>query len=311
MPYDPTKRGYAYVDGELPVRQRQSGATRTAQVLPRKEYNPAELARQARHQAREEARQRNRPAAHTTAGIPEEDYEEYDPADIDGNGDVWPPRMPTSTRRYATNLPQGNAQYQFHPDQVQHIPRRKSATAQAATQGQRVVYTNDIAEQEIETERPRPKPRKGHTRVRFHPLVWLGLGMIVMFFLWVGISYVSAWGKTTIDDWQYSRPRTYQTDRAVGHSDSATNPTHFIAVNLNRHIIVIELPGGDSSKARIYNITTLFGNGQELTPVTLSFKDVNNDGLLDMEVHIQEQTIVFINENGQFRPLKPTEHVHL
>src|SRR5713226_8998041 len=311
MPYDPTKRGYAYGDGELPVRQRQSGATRTAQVLPRKEYNPAELARQARHQAREEARQRNRPAAHTTAGIPEEDYEEYDPADIDGNGDVWPPRMPTSTRRYATNLPQGNAHYQFHPDQVQHIPRRKSATAQAATQGQRVVYTNDIAEQEIETERPRPKPRKGHTRVRFHTLVWLGLGIILMFFLWVGISYVSAWGKTTIDDWQYSRPRTYQTDRAVGHSDSATNPTHFIAVNLNRHIIVIELPGGDSSKARIYNITTLVGNGQDLTPVTLSFKDVNGDGMLDMEVHIQSQTIVFINENSQFRPLKPTEHIHL
>jgi len=135
--------------------------------------------------------------------------------------------------------------------------------------------------------------------------------MIVMFFLWVGISYASAWGKTTIDDWQYSRPRTYQTDRAVGHSDSATNPTHFIAVNLNRHIIVIELPGGDSSKARIYNITTLFGDGQDLTPVTLSFKDVNGDGLLDMEIHIQDQTVVYINQNGQFRPLKAGEHVSL
>ena len=135
--------------------------------------------------------------------------------------------------------------------------------------------------------------------------------MIVMFFLWVGISYVSAWGKTTIDDWQYSRPRTYQTDRAVGHSDSATNPTHFIAVNLNRHIIVIELPGGDSSKARIYNITTLFGDSQDLTPVTLTFKDVNGDGLLDMEIHIQDQTVVYINQNGQFRPLKAGEHVSL
>ncbi len=275
MPYDPTQRGYSYVDGELPIKQRQPGTTRTAQVLPRKNYDSAELARQARHQAREEARQRNRPAAHTNAGIPTNDV-----------------------------------QYQFHPDQVQHIPRRKSATAQAATQGQRVVYTNDIDEDE-ETERPRPRPRKGHTRVHFHPLVWLGAGMIVMFFLWVGISFVSTWGKTTLDDWHYTRPRTFQIDTVVGHGDSATNPTHFIAVNLNRHIIVIELPGGDSSKARIYNITTLFGDGQDLTPVTLTFKDVNNDGLLDMEIHIQDQTVVYINQNGQFRPLKPGEHVSL
>src|SRR5260370_34047825 len=104
MPYDPTKRGYAYIDGELPNRQRQPGTTRTAQVLPRKNYDNAELARQARHQAREEARQRSRPAAHTNAGIPN-DYEEDDLADIDGNDDVWPLSMPTITRSYATNLP--------------------------------------------------------------------------------------------------------------------------------------------------------------------------------------------------------------
>src|SRR5260370_18147444 len=231
MPYDPTQRGYSYVDGELPIKQRQPGTTRTAQVLPRKNYDSAELARQARHQAREEARQRNRPAAHTNAGIPTNDYEEDDLADIDGNGDVWPPRMPTSTRRYATNLPQGNVQYQFHPDQVQHIPRRKSATAQAATQGQRVVYTNDIDEDE-ETERPRPRPRKGHTRVHFHPLVWLGAGMIVMFFLWVGISFVSTLGKTTLDDWHYTRPRTFQIYTVVGHVYTATNPIHFHTLTL-------------------------------------------------------------------------------
>ena len=135
--------------------------------------------------------------------------------------------------------------------------------------------------------------------------------MIVMFFLWVGISYVSTWGKTTLDDWHYTRPRTFQIDEVVGHSDSAANPTHFIAVNLNRHILVIEIPGGDASKARIYPITTLFGDGQELTPVTLTFKDVNGDGKPDMLIHIQDQTIAFINDNGQFRPQKPSEKIHL
>jgi hypothetical protein len=135
--------------------------------------------------------------------------------------------------------------------------------------------------------------------------------MVFMLALVVCGNAVVSWWTIHLDDSTYGRPRTFQIDAVVGHNDSAENPSHFEAINLNRHIIVIELPGGDSSKARIYNITTLFGNGQELTPVTLSFKDVNNDGLLDMEVHIQGQTIVFINENGQFRPLKPTEHVHL
>ncbi len=76
-------------------------------------------------------------------------------------------------------------------------------------------------------------------------------------------------------------------------------------------MIVIELPGSDPTKARIYPVTTLFGDGQGLTPVTISFKDVDGDGLLDMEIHIQDQTLVMINTNGSFRPLKAGEKVHL
>jgi hypothetical protein len=172
------------------------------------------------------------------------------------------------------------------------------------------VDTDDIEEDEQVTQRPRP-PKRGHTRIRFHPLVYLGAGMIVMGFLWIGLTYLFAWGQTTLNDWHYSRPRTYQTDTVVGHGDSASNPSHFIAVNLNRHVLVIEVPGGDPSRARIYPITTLFGDGQDLTPVTLTFKDVNGKGLLDMEIHIQDQTLVMINEGGGFRPLKPGEKVHL
>jgi hypothetical protein len=58
-------------------------------------------------------------------------------------------------------------------------------------------------------------------------------------------------------------------------------------------------------------VTTLYGDGQDLTPVTFSFKDVNGDGLLDMEIRIQDQSIVLINENGGFRPHKPGEHLTL
>jgi len=38
----------------------------------------------------------------------------------------------------------------------------------------------------------------------------------------------------------------------VGHNDSEAHPSHFIAINVDRHVDVIEFPGGDASKARIY-----------------------------------------------------------
>jgi len=138
-----------------------------------------------------------------------------------------------------------------------------------------------------------------------------GIGMLAMLTLWVLGSMLVNWWTVTQDDWHYGRPRTYQIDAVVGHNDSATNPSHFIALNLNRHVVIIELPGGDASKARIYNGLPLLGNGQELAPVTLSFKDVNGDGLPDMLVHGQDQTFVLINDHGQFRPGRPGEHVVL
>ena len=310
MPFDPARRGYAYIDGELPTRSKRPGTARTAQVLPRKNYDTAELARQARHQAREEARRRSKTTSKATP-----DEEEDNEEDIDGNGDVWPPQVTTrSAIRYNTPpegvYPEGEYQIgnqRFHVQyQYAKVPPRAHAQPQLPPAPQQQTYADVI--DELETVRP-PKRRRGG--VHLHWLAILGIGMVFMLALVVCGNAVISWWTIHQDDSTYGRPRTFQIDAVVGHNDSADNPSHFEAINLNRHIIVIELPGGDSSKSRIYNITTLFGNGQELTPVTLSFKDVNNDGLLDMEVHIQGQTIVFINENGQFRPLKPTEHVHL
>jgi hypothetical protein len=103
------------------------------------------------------------------------------------------------------------------------------------------------------------------------------------------------------DDWHYGRPRTTQYDAVVGHNaDSAANPSHFIALNLNRKVIVIELPAGDPAQAHIYLGPTLLGDGQDLTPVTLSFEDRNGDGRPDLNIHIGNQVIVFMNNGKQF-----------
>ena len=75
-------------------------------------------------------------------------------------------------------------------------------------------------------------------------------------------------------------------------------------MNLNRHVLIIELPGGNATKARIFSGPILIGQGQDLAPVTLSFQDVNGDGSLDMIINVQDAHFVYINDKGTFRPAK-------
>ncbi len=131
--------------------------------------------------------------------------------------------------------------------------------------------------------------------------------MLAMLALWLGGALLITWWNTNQDDIHYGRPRTYQTDFVVGHSDGSDKPSHFIAINYHRHVEIIEFPGGDTSKARIYQGPDLYGDGQDLAVVTLTFTDVNGDGKVDMIINVGSAHIVFINDNGQFRAQKPGE----
>jgi len=224
---------------------------------------------------------------------------QYDAEEV-GCDDVWPTRLPTSTRRYAS------------------VPNQQVATGQGLRK--RVVNVYDLPSNipprrsrrtetdEVDPTIPRGQPaqRRSHT----HWLLYVGVGMIVTLALWMLGSMLIHWWNAVQDDWHYGYPRTFQIDVRVGHNDDVA-ASHFIAENLNRHIVIIEFPGGDPTKAKDYVGPTLFGDGQDVTPVTLSFKDVNGDGKLDMIVHIQDQTFVFLNDGVQFRPLKPGEHIIL
>lgn len=161
---------------------------------------------------------------------------------------------------------------------------------------------------------PRMKRRRLRRR---HPLLYLGIGMIAMLALWTLLTMAISWWNTTWDDLHYGRPRTFQTDAVVGHNDSSSNPSHFIALNLHGRIEIIEFPGGDASKARIYIGPQLYGAGSDLAPVILSFVDVNGNHLPDMVVHFHyngwlgfsdsEQELVYINDRGGFRSATPDE----
>jgi hypothetical protein len=147
-------------------------------------------------------------------------------------------------------------------------------------------------------ERTRVLPQRRFDAGRFVTII--GLCMIVMLLGFMALSWLGSWWTTQTNDWTYGRPRTAQYDVVVGHNDNATHKTHFIVENLNRHVVIIEIPGGDTSKSVIYSGPTLVGDGQDLTPVTLTFDDVNGDGKPDMQLHILDQVIVYLNDGKRF-----------
>jgi hypothetical protein len=175
------------------------------------------------------------------------------------------PRMPTSTRRYYDT--RGN-------EVIQQGNRRL------------VIHYDE------------PPPKKH----RVHWMLILGIGMMLMLWLYIGFSWAANWWTNRQLDATYGFPRTYQVDAVVGHSDSVAHPSHFIFLNLNGHIEIIELPGGDATNAKIYIGPTLFSDNAPFVPVTGEFRNVG--GKEEMIIHIQDQHIIYVSNGTKF-VLKP------
>src|SRR5581483_3931739 len=88
-------------------------------------------------------------------------------------------------------------------------------------------------------------------------LTTMGIGMLVMLAVWLLLMSVSSWWQGAQDDWQYGRPRTSQYDVNVGHG----GVSHFIAVNLQGHILVTEFQISNPTNSKLYVGPTLLGAG--------------------------------------------------
>ena len=228
-----------------------------------------------------------------------------------------PPFPPITKRRSATAEELATRQTQDYPPasphRVGHTPGLHGEDAPYLSQ-QIIRPGKRRTVEEVERDYPDDPPRRRTTvvvrapakptqrlkRTRFHWSVFVGLGLFAMILGWLSFSALSSWWSVTQDDWHYGRPRTYQTDAVVGHEDSPSHPSHFNALNLNGKISVIEIPGGDTAHSQIYNAPTLFGAGQDLVPVTLSFEDCNGDGKPDLNIHIQgSDKIICLVNNGK------------
>jgi hypothetical protein len=136
-------------------------------------------------------------------------------------------------------------------------------------------------------------------------LVPIGVGMLLMLSIVIAGSGLVGWVQTSWDDLHYGRPRTFQMDAFVGHETGST-PSHFIAVNLQGQIDIIELPGGDAAHARMYVGPRIYGPGAELVPVTLRFVEGAQPHHPDMLILFQNTQVVFHNAGGTFAPAPHT-----
>ena len=146
----------------------------------------------------------------------------------------------------------------------------------------------------------KPQRRKQSSFFQAQPLLLLGVSMLGMLLLWIMLSTVWNWGTTTWDDIHYGRPRTYQTDAWVGHNEQTDHPSHFIVINLNSRIEIIEIAGGDAAHTHIYPGPQLYGAHSELIPVTLRFTAPHGKKYPNMTVFFEDSHITYLNVNGTF-----------
>ncbi|HUS13597.1 MAG TPA: hypothetical protein VM536_01085 [Chloroflexia bacterium] len=143
------------------------------------------------------------------------------------------------------------------------------------------------------------------------PAVRAGMYMLgaaaVVLVLYLAVSALVGWTQTKLDDMTYGNPRTTHLDAVVGNGDTEAQPTHFIALNLNREVSVIVLPGGDISKAVAINGPYLFGDGENLTPVKMHVEDINGDAKPDLLLTVKNEELAYINDQANFRPITAEE----
>ena len=259
---------------------------RPAREIPTRE----QLAAASRRQAFLEARGIQQPSKHhigSSSGFhPEED--EYELVEDE---EYYRTRLPTSARRYQN--------YHVSPEQVYHQGNKRLHVRYVDVPKRSSRQTLLPPERERPTEEYEIKPQ----RVRLHLLAWVGIFGVFLVLGWFGLNALTNWYQSVQDDWTYGKQRHFEINAVVGHGDSPTNPSHFTAENNNGQIIVIELPGNNVSKAKIYQIETVPGNAGN-PPVKLSFQDVNGDGRLDMIVEIGDGSamiyVTLFNNGSEF-----------
>ena len=256
MSYDPYNNGaYQHMNEQLGFPHQTSGH-RAKQHLPRRDII-ADV--QARRQAAErEARARN---LRGNTRVPPDAYPQVrnqppqqedaleEEADEDEELSTRAPRSAVKYQpidSYLSGLMGANIKRGSPPPPNRHaIPPRRSAQTYQGPPPQHGRYE---ATMRYEDEMNIGEIEEPLRRRWFKPhwLIFIGLAILLMIAGFVVFSDLGSWWQTHQDDASFGNPRTFQIDAAVGHGDSDSNPSHFIALNLKGDIVVLEIPGGNA-----------------------------------------------------------------
>lgn len=125
-------------------------------------------------------------------------------------------------------------------------------------------------------------------------------GMGIALVLIVLGQLVLGWAQTALDDWHYGRPRLSQVDQYVGHEQAGQPPSHFLALNNRGRVEVIELPGNDPTRARIFLGPQLSASTADLVPATIDFLDPHHTRYPDLIVRVGTVSVAFHNTHESF-----------
>jgi hypothetical protein len=125
------------------------------------------------------------------------------------------------------------------------------------------------------------------------------------------IGHALSVGQQWLNDIRYGMPRTVQVSGYVGHGDAHTMPTHFIAINLDGQVSVLEIPGGDIDQLTVLPGPYVVGaDGPRVVP-QLDLGDLDGDGHSDLLITLRGETVVYLNKDGGFRLMTPAERARL
>jgi hypothetical protein len=173
------------------------------------------------------------------------------------------------------------------------------------------VQSQDLRSPVRNSSKPATRPLVAVPSASLHTVVYGVTILLVLLVIYAIMGSVVTWSREKIDDLRYGPIRTFHTEAVVGHGDSEGSPSRFIAVNLNRQVVIMEIPAGDTSQMRTITGPYLVGAGEDKTPVLLSFEDVNKDGTRDMVVNVKNEAIIFVNRDGQFLQMSNEERAQI